>query len=183
MSTPNQPQKKVNSKVQRAIESLLTDRPIAYHVVLAQAVGSVNAGVFLSQLLYWTPRAHDKDGWIYKTQDDIYQETALTRREQESSRRRLTQAKVLQEKKAGVPSRLFFRVDMDKLTELLMGEAEDGGDTGDDSPEPTEPTPTMGAPHDVQNVHRTMAESATLESRKAPHYICNREYYRDYNRE
>ena len=102
---PSQPQsdRKLNTRLQRAIETILTDRPIAYHAVLAKAVGSANAGIFLSQLLYWTPRAHDKDGWIYKTQQDIYEETALTRREQETARRRLRTAKVLEEKRAGVP--------------------------------------------------------------------------------
>ena len=126
MSAQPQSEKKLNTQLQRAIETLLTDRPIAYHAVLAKAVGSANAGIFLSQLLYWTPRAHDKNGWIYKTQQDIYEETALTRREQETARRMLKTVKVLEEKRAGVPSRLFFRVDMNYLTRLLGGEEREG---------------------------------------------------------
>jgi len=121
------PNDKVNSKVQKTIQAILTDRPIAYHAMLAKAVGSANAGIFLSQFLYWTPRAHDKQGWVYKTQDDIYEETALTRYEQESARKKLRLAGmaspnispddktvpaedkgVLLEKRAGVPSRLYF---------------------------------------------------------------------------
>ena len=160
MATHSQNDKKVNTRLQKAIETILTDRPIAYHAVLAKAVGSANAGIFLSQLLYWTPRAHDKEGWIYKTQQDIYEETALTRREQETARRMLRTAKVLEEKKAGVPSRLFFRVDMGYLAQLLGGDNDDG-DYHDEIPEPDEPNP-RGASHDVQNVHRTMAETDTL---------------------
>ena len=162
---PSQPQsdRKLNTRLQRAIETILTDRPIAYHAVLAKAVGSANAGIFLSQLLYWTPRAHDKDGWIYKTQQDIYEETALTRREQETARRLLRTAKVLEEKRAGVPSRLFFRVDMGCLAQLLGGDSDREDDN--EVPEPDKPDP-LGAAHDVQNVHRTMAHNAIPEWRK-----------------
>ena len=164
MNTANQTNRKVNTTLQRAIESILTDRPVAYHAVLAKAVGSANAGLFLSQLLYWTPRAHDQNGWIYKTQQDIYDETALTRREQETARRLLRSTKVLKEKKAGVPSRLFFRVDMEYIAQLLGG---DYGGENTDFQAPEDPTPDSNS-HDGGNVHRTMAESAILVCTKAP---------------
>lgn len=163
MATQQDP-RKVNTKLQQAIQAILTDRPIAYHAVLAKAVGSATAGILISQLLYWTPRSQDKEGWIYKTQKDIYEETALTRREQESARRMLRAARVLEEKRAGVPSRLYFRVDMEYLTRLLS----QGGDEwqGNNSThQPDEPDQT-DSPHDVQNVHRTMAQTAIQEWRK-----------------
>jgi hypothetical protein len=117
--------KNVNVKLQSTITSLLTDRPVAYHPIIARAVKSVTAGVFLSQFLYWTPRTKDTGGWIYKTQADIYEETALTRREQETARRILRERGVLEEKKAGVPCRLYFRVNMGALVKLLGEEAKE----------------------------------------------------------
>ncbi len=45
---------------------LLADRPIAYHPQLARAFGSPNVAIFLGQLLYWTGREADPEGWIWK---------------------------------------------------------------------------------------------------------------------
>ncbi len=64
MAINNQDNRKVNTVLEQAIRAILTDRPVAYHPAIAEAVGSATAGIFLSQLLYWTPRAQDKDGWI-----------------------------------------------------------------------------------------------------------------------
>ena len=163
--------KKVNMKLQQTIEAILTDRPIAYHAVLAKAVGSATAGIFLSQLLYWTPRAHDKEGWIYKTQKDIYEETALTRWEQESARKVLRKAGstpgrtgVLEEKRAGVPSRLYFRINMAAIVQLLGADLNKSSEDNEE-PELVEPDhPTSGASHDVEKPHRTMWKNHILVS-------------------
>src|SRR5262249_2261476 len=119
MSKNDQSHRGVNLYLQRAIENVLTSRPIAYHASLARAFRSVTAGVFLSQLLYWTPRSQSNDGWIWKTQTDIYEETALTRTEQETARKVLKSTRVLEERRAGVPARLYFRVNMQRLAALL----------------------------------------------------------------
>ena len=124
MNSPNTP--KVNTDVQRAIEHMLHDRPVGYHPVVARAVGSVTAGIFLSQLLYWTPRTQNGDGWLWKTRDEITAETALTRYEQETARRLLREAGVLEEKRAGVPARIWYRIDLARLTELLAGAEREG---------------------------------------------------------
>jgi hypothetical protein len=102
---------------------LLTDRPVAYHPVLAKAFGGVKSGVFLSQLLYWMPRGRI-EGWVYKTQTDFEEETGLTRREQETARRHLRDAGVLFEELRGVPATLHYRVDRNALEACLSGLAE-----------------------------------------------------------
>src|SRR5581483_10535064 len=66
-----------------------------------------------------TPRSTDPDGWVWKTQDQLHAETGLTRKEQESARRYLRDADVLEERKAGVPAKLYFRVNVERLTQLL----------------------------------------------------------------
>lgn len=102
-----------------ALMELLTDKPIAYHPTYARISGGVQAGIFLTQLLYWTGRGALADGWIYKTQGEMEEETALTRREQETARRQLRACGLIEEKLAGVPATLHFRVNMERLIELL----------------------------------------------------------------
>lgn len=64
----------------------------------------------LSQAVYWSKRTNEKHGWFYKTQEEWEEETGLTRREQETARRRLKEIGVLQEKYQGVPRKVYFRI-------------------------------------------------------------------------
>jgi hypothetical protein len=102
-----------------AVMGLLSDRPVAYHPDVARICGGVKAGVFLSQLLYWSDRGKRNDGYIWKTQEEWEQETALTRREQETARRELKQRGLIDEKLQGVPAKLYYKINTDKLYELL----------------------------------------------------------------
>ena len=120
MSTDNPNTGRVNTQLEALIRALLSDRPIAYHAMVAKAVGSSTAGLLLSQFLYWTPRTEDPDGWFYKTQADIVEETALTRWEQETARIRLKGLGVIEEKRRGVPGKIHFRVNFPRLQELLV---------------------------------------------------------------
>ncbi|WP_227317461.1 conserved phage C-terminal domain-containing protein [Cedecea davisae] len=101
----------------------LLDRPIAYQPSFAQLrVGKVKAGpaaaVLLSQFVYWHNRM---DGsWIYKTQAEIKRETGLSRDEQETARRRLVALGVVEEELRGVPATLHYRVNPERLEELLL---------------------------------------------------------------
>ncbi|TDX18508.1 hypothetical protein EDF88_0994 [Buttiauxella sp. BIGb0552] len=101
----------------------LLDRPIAYNPAFAKLkVGKVKAGpvaaVFLSQMVYW----HNRMGgaWMYKTQADITSETALTRDEQETARKRLVALGVLEEDRRGVPATMHYRIDAERLETLLL---------------------------------------------------------------
>ena len=69
------------------IEELLK-RPIAYNPIVAKAFGSVKLGILWSQIYYWTDKTKDPDGWIYKTQNEVFDETGLSRREQETAQDR-----------------------------------------------------------------------------------------------
>jgi len=102
-----------------AIE-LLTDRPVAYHPILAKSCGGVAAALFLSQLLYWTGRGKLADGWVWKSADDMEDETGLTRNEQETARKKLKALGILEEKLKGVPATLHYRVDFDALEKALQ---------------------------------------------------------------
>jgi hypothetical protein len=92
---------------------------VAYHPSFAAIGGSVNAGLFLAQLFYWHDRGSDPDGWIYKTQAEWEEETGLSRWEQETARRRLRERGLVEEKLAGLPARLHYRLDVEQLIALL----------------------------------------------------------------
>jgi hypothetical protein len=130
---------------------LLMDRPVAYHADLAKAVDSVTAGLFLSQMLYWTGKGSAPGGWIYKTQAELYSETGMGRREQETARKVLKKVKVLYEERRGIPALLYYKVDLDELAKVLKEYYEHSNDS-----EPGNP------------VESRMAESAILECRNAP---------------
>jgi len=138
----------------------LLDRPVGFHRALADVGGGATAGLFLSQALYWSRRTTDRAGWFWKTQQEWQAETALTRREQETARARLRATGVLQERHAGVPAKLYFRVDLARLAALLRGVA--GQDSGKCQPGAEAP------PQDGGKRQPRMAGSATLAGRNAP---------------
>ncbi len=101
----------------------LLDRPIAYNPAFAKLkVGKVKAGpvaaVFLSQMVYWHNRMDG--GWMYKTQADIFNETALSRDEQETARKRLVAMGILEEDRRGVPATMHYRINAERLEALLV---------------------------------------------------------------
>lgn len=95
----------------------LLGRPIAYHRVFVQFAG-VTGAVMLSQAIYWSEKTNDRDGWFWKTIEEWEEETGLTRREQETARRRL--GGVMKCELRGIPARLFFRVDFEALEKILI---------------------------------------------------------------
>ena len=103
----------------RIVMNLLADRPIAYHPDIARVAGGVKAGIFLSQLLYWSDKGKRGDGYIWKTQEELEDETALTRREQESARKILKSKGLIDEKLQGIPAKLYYKINTDILYDLL----------------------------------------------------------------
>ena len=97
----------------------LLDRPIAFHRCLAELGGSVNAGLMLSQALYWAKRTKADNGWFWKTAEEWQEETYLTRTEQATARKQLKRLSCWQEDLRGVPAKLYYRIDFDELDKLL----------------------------------------------------------------
>lgn len=97
------------------------DRPVAFHRGFVTLTGSVTAALMLSQAVYWSQRSSHPAGWFYKTAEDWEQETGLTRREQETARKRLRHFVWWQEelhKANGVPT-LYFRVDASGFSQMI----------------------------------------------------------------
>jgi len=105
---------------------LIPDRPIAFNRDFARLGIGVTGALMLSQAVYWSKRTGTAGGWFYKTQTQWEEETALSRYEQETARRRLKKLGILEEKKQGIPCKVFYRVNAEKLAEGLqtsMGES------------------------------------------------------------
>lgn len=101
----------------------LLDRPIAYHRCFVTLTGSVTAAVLLSQAVYWSKRTGaGNHGWFWKTSTDWEEETGLSRREQDTARGILRGLGFWEEEKRGIPARLWFRLDLEQLEQLLTSE-------------------------------------------------------------
>ena len=101
-----------------------------YYPSLAKLFHSVNAAIFVAQLIYWTPRAHDPDGWVYKSVEEWTDETALSYREQRQVRKHLVRLRVLEEHYDRESHRLYFRINakiLNDLTEVWFGAYPPGG--------------------------------------------------------
>jgi len=92
------------------LEFLKIMSPIAFQRIFVDWTGSVNSALMLSQLAYWTQRI-GWDRWIYKTTEEWQQELGLTLKEQQNARKLLREAGLLIEKRAGLPCRLYFKID------------------------------------------------------------------------
>jgi hypothetical protein len=87
------------------------DTPVTFHRCLVPVAGGVHAALLLSQAI-WTMQSLDteENGWFLKSQEQWAEETGLSRWEQETARRALRQAGLLEERRVGMPARLWFRV-------------------------------------------------------------------------
>lgn len=103
----------------------LVDRPIAFQRSFVRLGVGITGALLLSQIVYWQNRMEGQ--WFYKTQADLEEETGLTRYEQEGARKKLVSCGVLEEAKRGIPAKLYFRVNQERLEELLVGKSQHTG--------------------------------------------------------
>lgn len=96
---------------------------VQYHPELARRLGSFKAAIFLGHALYWSKHVNSKfryrDGWFYLSAKQCKLATGLSTREQVTARELLIDHKLLQERKAGKPVTLNYRIDFDELLRFL----------------------------------------------------------------
>ncbi|MCC5904118.1 MAG: hypothetical protein JJT87_19575 [Halomonas sp.] len=120
----------------------LLDRPIAFNRTFVDLGVGITGALMLSQCVYWSTRTKDDEGWFYKTQAEWTDETGMTRREQETARKKLVNKGYIKEVRRGVPCKTYYRLDREALEADLLQVA--------------------------QKRHSSMAESANQECTKAP---------------
>ncbi len=102
----------------------MNDKPIAFNRHYVGLGCGINGALMLSQMVYWSKRTKDKNGYFYKTQDEWEEETGLTRWEQGTARKKLRELGFVSEHKHGVPCKVHFRVEHDVLYQALIQYAE-----------------------------------------------------------
>lgn len=112
-------EKKANYTTRKFYDPIddILDRPIAFNPAFKKITGSTVAALMLSQAWYWSKRTSDEQGWFYKTIAEWEDETGLTRSEQETARKHLKG--ILEVDLRGVPATLFYRINREKVMNLL----------------------------------------------------------------
>jgi len=106
------------NEYQKIILDILGTRPILFNPDLARALGSVTAGLFLSQLLYWWGKGINPE-MVYKTVKEFEEETVLTKHQQLSAQKICIKKGVLSVLYKGIPPKRHFKIDLDKTFSLL----------------------------------------------------------------
>lgn len=115
---------------QTTIVSLLAGlgESYTYYPILTRITGAATATIFLSNLIRWTGKQRNRDGWIYKTREQLAVETGMTRYEQETARRLLKQRGYLEEKVCGLPAQLHYRLNAEAIHAAWLAVENDADD-------------------------------------------------------
>ena len=111
------------------LKEILKGGTVSYQAIFAKALKNVPAAVFLSQAYFWQENAMYKkadehrefEGLEYftKTAIDWYDATGLSDEQQKTARDRLIGVGILTEVKAGIPARLFYRIEIDAIVSVV----------------------------------------------------------------
>jgi hypothetical protein len=103
------------------IKDMLPNRVVGYSPDLARAVGGATIGLFLSQLLFLSDKGANPDGWVYKSEQEMGRETGLTKREQQTARRKLLALGVIAIMRGGWKNTYHFKVLWERLYQVITG--------------------------------------------------------------
>jgi hypothetical protein len=101
------------------VKEMLPNRTVGYSPDLARAVGGATIGLFLSQLLFLSDKGHNPDGWVYKSEAEMGRETGLTKREQQTARRKLLALGVIAIERRGFKFTYHFKVIWERLYQVI----------------------------------------------------------------
>jgi hypothetical protein len=103
------------------VKDMLPNRVVAYSPDLARMVGGATTGLFLSQLLFLSDKGHNPEGWVYKSEAEMGKETGLSKREQQTARRKLLSLGVIAIMRGGWKNTYHFKVIWEKLYQVIAG--------------------------------------------------------------
>jgi hypothetical protein len=115
------PHQQVAQTHRQKIKAMLPHRVVGYSPDLARAVGGATTGLFLCQLLFQSDKGHDPNGWVYKSEQEMGKETGLTKREQQTARRKLLSLGVIVIMRGGFRNTYHFKVIWEKLYQVIAG--------------------------------------------------------------
>jgi hypothetical protein len=160
------------------VKDLLPNRTVGYSPDLARIVGGATTGLFLSQLLFLSDKGHHPEGWVYKSEAEMGKETGLTKREQQTARRKLHSLGVIAIMRGGWKNTYHFKVIWQKLYQVIAGFQQKQN-------VPTEPRerPQNVPTEPVQNVPTQPPERLQTVPTQRLQNVATPDRYRENNRE
>src|SRR5919106_1763647 len=117
---PTLPHQQQAKDHRQRVKDLLPNRTVGYSPDLARAVGGATIGLFLSQLLFLSDKGNNPDGWVYKSEQEMGRETGLTKREQQTARRKLLSLGVIQIERRGFKFTCHFKIIWERLYQVIQ---------------------------------------------------------------
>ena len=118
---PTLPHQQQAQSHRQQIKDMLPNRVVGYSPDLARMVGGATTGLFLSQLLFLSDKGANPEGWVYKSEQEMGKETGLTKREQQTARRKLLSLGVIAIMRGGFRNTYHFKVIWEKLYQVIAG--------------------------------------------------------------
>lgn len=131
----------------------LHGKPIAYFPQLAKPLGGSNASILFSHFFYWSDKGESELG-IYRTAQEIEEETGLSVQEQRTARAKLRERGILIETEKRIEHRIYYRLDLDVFDELMMQHSPNA--------ESTFPKSQINSP-EMQNQHSGSGKSTAVK--------------------
>jgi hypothetical protein len=101
---------------QLALLKAIADRPLTLPPVFVDIAGSINAGLLLSQVVYWTKKNSERDpasdGWFWIALPVLQGQLRMGRHELERARQDLKNRRFLESERRGTPPKLFLRANL-----------------------------------------------------------------------
>lgn len=146
----------------------MLDRPIAFHRIFVDVTGSVTAAVMLSQAFYWSRRTKIPGNWFYKSAVEWQEETGLSRKEQQTARRKLREFDWWQEenRKANGAPTIHYKLNVSGLlSHLSTLQLERGAMDMSETPNGNAPSAqSLDMPQSGQSITETTIEHSIESS-------------------
>jgi hypothetical protein len=118
---PTHPHQQQAKDHRQRVKDMLPNRVVGYSPDLARIVGGATIGLFLSQLLFLSDKGNNPEGWVYKSEAEMGKETGLSKREQQTARRKLLSLGVIAIMRGGWKNTYHFKVIWEKLYQVITG--------------------------------------------------------------
>jgi hypothetical protein len=163
---PRLPHQQQAQDHRQKVKDMLPNRVVGYSPDLARIVGGATTGLYLSQLLFLSDKGANPDGWVYKSEAEMGKETGLTKREQQTARRKLLALGVIVIMRGGWKNTYHFKVIWERLYQVIAGSQRPQNDATEKSEsvqnvstEPVQTVPTQ-PPECLQNVSTQWKQTA-----------------------
>jgi hypothetical protein len=141
----------LDDRLRAILDGHSSEGVVAIRPSLVRALrGNGNAAILASELLFWSPRLGDPQGWFYQQQRRLEQQTGLGSDAQRKAVGLLERLGVLETARRGVPAKLYYRLNLPRLAALLCQHDKDASVAGDCPKQDVEHAPELDPEHGPQ---------------------------------